>query len=185
MHFSIRHLRQMLFPVLRNRRQNALLLVYCIAPNALWCRDRAAGAGLPEKHMSEVVRARYTGGEELANTLTHAFGLVLSIAGLTALIAVATLHGGVREIASCAIYGTTLIVMYTISTLYHSIPLAEPKRILRILDHLAIFLLIAGTYTPFMLIALRGTWGWTLFCIVWSLAALGVAIELSQLRRFR
>jgi hemolysin III len=138
-----------------------------------------------EKHMSEVVRARYTGAEELANALTHAFGLILSIAGLAALVAVATLHGGVREIASCAIYGTTLILLYTVSTLYHSIPLAEPKRILRILDHLAIFLLIAGTYTPFVLIALRGTWGWTLFVIIWSLAALGVAFELSQLRRFR
>ncbi len=132
------------------------------------------------------VRARYTYGEELANSLTHAFGLVLSIVGLTALVAVAAMRGGgVREIASCAIYGTTLIVLYTTSTLYHSIPSEATKRILRILDHLAIFLLIAGTYTPFVLIALRGTWGWTLFVIIWTLAALGVAIELSQLRRFR
>ena len=135
--------------------------------------------------MSEVVRARYTGGEELANALTHAFGLILSIAGLAALIAVATLHGGVREIASCAIYGTTLIVLYTTSTLYHSIHSEAAKRMLRTLDHLAIFLLIAGTYTPFVLIALRGAWGWTLFGIIWTLAALGVAIELSQARRYR
>ena len=130
--------------------------------------------------------ARYTRGEEIANSLTHACGIVLSIAGLAALIAAATVRGGgVTEIASCAIYGTTLIVLYTTSTLYHSIPFAAPKRVLRTLDHLAIFLLIAGTYTPFVLIALRGAWGWTLFGIVWTLAVVGVAIELSQMNRFR
>ena len=130
--------------------------------------------------------ARYTRGEEIANSLTHACGIVLSIAGLAALIAAATVRGGgVTEIASCAIYGTTLIVLYTASTLYHSIPFAAPKRVLRTLDHLAIFLLIAGTYTPFVLIALRGAWGWTLFGIVWTLAVVGVAIELSQMHRFR
>jgi hemolysin III len=133
----------------------------------------------------EIDVARYTRGEELANSLTHAVGVVLSIAGLSALVAAAAAAGGVVEIASCAIYGATLIVLYTTSTLYHGIPLEAPKRILRILDHLAIFLLIAGTYTPFVLIALRGAWGWTLFGIVWALAAIGVAIELSQLNRFR
>jgi len=134
----------------------------------------------------DIAIARYTRGEELANSLTHACGIVLSIAGLAALIATAIVRGGgIIEIASCAIYGTTLIVLYTTSTLYHSIPFAAPKRVLRTLDHLAIFLLIAGTYTPFVLIALRGTWGWTLFGIIWTLAAVGVAIELSQLRRFR
>jgi len=134
---------------------------------------------------SSAIGTRYSGHEELANSLTHAFGIILSIAGLAALIAVATLHGGVREIASSAIYGATLIVLYTTSTLYHSIPLSGPKRLLRTLDHLAIFLLIAGTYTPFVLIALRGTWGWTLFIVIWTLAALGFAVELSRLRRFR
>jgi hemolysin III len=133
-----------------------------------------------------IVVARYTRGEEIANSLTHGFGIVLSIAGLAVLVAVAVAGGGGPvEIVSCAIYGTTLVVLYTTSTLYHSIPLETAKRTLRVLDHLAIFLLIAGTYTPFVLIALRGAWGWTLFCIVWTLAALGTAIELSQLRRFR
>lgn len=135
--------------------------------------------------MSATVRAPYTFGEELANSLTHAFGLLLSIAGLAAIVAAAALRGGALEITSCAIYGTSLIVLYTTSTLYHSIPFAQPKRILRVLDHLAIFLLIAGTYTPFVLIALRGRWGWSLFAIVWALAALGVLVELSELRRFR
>lgn len=131
------------------------------------------------------VGARYTRGEEVANSLTHAFGLVLSLAGLTALVTAAALRGGSIEIVSCGIYGTTLVVLYTTSTLYHGIPFAASKRVLRIFDHLAIFLLIAGTYTPFVLIALRGAWGWTLFGIIWTLAAIGVAIELSQLRRFR
>jgi hemolysin III len=135
--------------------------------------------------MSQVARAQYTFGEELANALTHGIGIVLSIAGLAALVAAAALRGGALEIASCAIYGTSLIVLYTTSTLYHSIPFAAPKRVLRLLDHLAIFLLIAGTYTPFVLIALRGTWGWTLFVLVWSLALVGVVMELSTLRRFR
>jgi hemolysin III len=128
----------------------------------------------------------YTFGEELANSLTHACGLVFSIAGLIVLVSAAISRGGdASDIASCAIYGATLIVLYTTSTLYHSAVKPERKRKLRILDHLAIFLLIAGTYTPFVLIALRGVWGWSLFAIVWSLAALGTIIELSQLARFR
>ena len=130
------------------------------------------------------LHARYTPAEELANSLTHGFGLLLSIAGLIVLIANASAFG-VREIASCGIYGASLILVYTTSTLYHSSAAIESKRRLRTLDHVAIFLLIAGTYTPFVLIALRGTWGWSLFTIVWTLAVLGVVFELTSLRRFR
>lgn len=133
-----------------------------------------------------VIAPRYSMAEEIANSLTHGLGIILSIAGFGALVAAAVAGGGgAIEIVSCAIYGSTLVVLYTISTLYHGIPHAGPKRVLRVLDHLAIFLLIAGTYTPFVLIALRGVWGWTLFAIIWTLAALGTAIELSQLARFR
>lgn len=128
--------------------------------------------------------ARYTFGEELANALTHGFGLLLSVAGLVVLVAAAS-TAGTREIASCGIYGASLIMVYTTSTLYHSSTRAEIKRLLRVLDHVAIFLLIAGTYTPFVLIALRGAWGWSLFATVWTLAVLGVIIELTALRRFR
>jgi hemolysin III len=135
---------------------------------------------------ANTVDVRYTLGEELANSLTHACGVVLSTAGLFVLVSAAVLRGGgASEIASCTIYGITLVALYTSSTLYHSAVLPERKRKLRILDHLAIFLLIAGTYTPFVLIALRGVWGWTLFAIVWTLAAVGTIIELSQLARFR
>jgi hemolysin III len=132
-----------------------------------------------------VVHARYSPGEELANSLTHGIGILLSLAGLVVLIVAATLVGGPREIISCAIYGSTLIALYTTSTLYHSTSRPAPKRILRTLDHVAIFLLIAGTYTPFVLIALRGAWGWSLFGVTWGLAALGVIFELTALHRFR
>jgi hemolysin III len=134
---------------------------------------------------SETIRARYTFGEELANSLTHGLGIALSIAGLTVLLFMTADSGSFREIASCAIYGATLIVLYTTSTLYHSATRPESKSFLRTLDHLAIFLLIAGTYTPFVLIALHGAWSWTLFAIVWTLAVLGVTVELTTLRRFR
>ena len=128
--------------------------------------------------------ARYSFGEERANALTHGFGLLLSIGGLVVLVAAASALG-VRELASCGIYGASLIMVYTTSTLYHSATQIEAKRLLRTLDHVAIFLLIAGTYTPFVLIALRGAWGWSLFAIVWTLAVLGVVFELTALRRFR
>ncbi len=132
-----------------------------------------------------VLHARYSPGEELANSLTHGAGIVFSVIGLAVLIVAASLVGGTREIASCAVYGASLILLYTTSTLYHSVSLPAPKRILRTLDHVAIFLLIAGTYTPFVLIALRGAWGWTLFGVTWGLAGLGVIFELTALHRFR
>lgn len=132
----------------------------------------------------ETASARYTIGEEFANALTHGFGLLLSVAGLVVLVAAASAFG-TREVASCGIYGAALIMVYTTSTLYHSTTHVETKQLLRTLDHIAIFLLIAGTYTPFVLIALRGAWGWGLFAIVWTLAVLGVVFELTALRRFR
>jgi hemolysin III len=134
---------------------------------------------------ADAFSARYTRGEELANGLTHALGLLLSVAGMFMLLHAPALAGSVRDVCACAVYAATLILLYTTSTLYHCATRAETKRVLRTLDHVAIFLLIAGTYTPFVLIALQGTWGWTLFGIIWTLAAVGVAVELSALRRFR
>lgn len=134
---------------------------------------------------AEAAGARYTFGEELANALTHGLGLVLSIVGIAVLLSAPVLAGSPSAIAACAVYGATLIALYTTSTLYHCSTHPATKRLLRTLDHLAIFLLIAGTYTPFVLIALRGTWGWTLFGIIWTLAAVGAAFELSSARRYR
>lgn len=111
---------------------------------------------------------RYSTGEEIANSIIHGLGIVLAIAGLGLLTAFASLRGDAWHIVSCSIFGATLIILYTTSTLYHAIPNPRAKTILRVLDHSAIFLLIAGTYTPFSLVSLRGPWGWSIFGIVWE-----------------
>src|SRR5579862_9019792 len=112
--------------------------------------------------------------DELANSITHGVGLGLSIAGLAALLILAIVRGGAWQIVGCAIYGITLVSLYASSTLYHGLPSRRVKRVFRIFDHSAIFLLIAGTYTPFLLVNLRGAWGWSLLGIVWGLAAAGI-----------
>ena len=127
----------------------------------------------------------YSIKEEIANSITHGVGLILAIAGLGVLIAFASRLGNAWHVVSCTIFATTLILQYTFSTLYHSIQLPRAKSIMRVLDHSAIFLLIAGTYTPFMLVNLRGAWGWTLFGVVWTLALLGVLFQVSLLRRWQ
>jgi hemolysin III len=128
---------------------------------------------------------RYSRGEEIANTITHGFGALLSLGGFVVLTVFAARHGNVWHVVSCAIFGTTLIFLYTASTLYHAMEGPRLKPFLRILDHTAILLLIAGTYTPFTLGSLRGPWGWSLFAIVWSLALVGIILEATRLRRFR
>jgi hemolysin III len=133
----------------------------------------------------EMTTSRYTLGEEIAHAVSHGIGALLSIAGLTVLVAFAVLYGNVWHITSCSIYGATLIFLYTASTLYHGITQPKAKRVLQRIDHAAIFLLIAGTYTPFTLVNLRGGWGWTLFGLVWGLAVLGVVLETAIKRRIR
>lgn len=133
----------------------------------------------------QIEPAVYTLKEEIANSITHGVGLILAIVGLGVLIAFASRLGNAWHVVSCTIFATTLILQYTFSTLYHSIQLPRAKSVMRVLDHSAIFLLIAGTYTPFMLVNLRGTWGWTLFAVVWSLALLGVLFQVSLLRRWQ
>lgn len=115
--------------------------------------------------------------EELASSITHGVGLLVSIAGLVGLIVAASLHGSIWNLVACTVYGSTLIVLYTASTCYHMTRAPRLKRTFRLIDHAAIYLLIAGTYTPFTLITLRGPWGWTLFGMVWSLAILGIAFK--------
>jgi len=112
--------------------------------------------------------------EELANSLTHGLGLALSVAGLVILLVLAARRGTAWHIVSCAVYGATLVLLYAASTLYHSVRSPRIKRICKVIDHSAIYLLIAGTYTPFTLVVLRGPWGWSLFGIVWGLALLGI-----------
>ncbi len=133
----------------------------------------------------KTIAPQYSIGEEIANSVTHGVGLILAIAGLAILTAFASRLGNAWHVVSCTLFATTLILQYTFSTLYHSIQLPRAKSVMRVLDHSAIFLLIAGTYTPFMLVNLRGTWGWTLFGIVWTLALLGVLFQVSLLRRWK
>lgn len=127
---------------------------------------------------------RYSFGDELASSVIHGVGIVLSIAGLAMLVAFAALHGNALTVVACAVFGTSLVLLYTASTLYHSISLAAAKPALRALDHIAIYVLIAGTYTPFTLIALPGPWGWSLFVAVWALALAGSALELGLFKRY-
>src|SRR6516165_6253939 len=99
--------------------------------------------------------------EEIANAITHGIGLLLSIAGFAVLFVLAAVRGTAWHIVACSIYGATLIGLYAASTLYHAVISPQVKRALRIFDHSAIYLLIAGTYTPFLLVSLRGPWGWS------------------------
>ncbi len=115
--------------------------------------------------------------EELANSLTHGVGLALSVAGFIVLVVLAAMRGSAWRIVSCAVYGSTLICLYTASTLYHGIRSRRLKRVLKICDHSAIYLLIAGTYTPFLLVNLRGSWGWSLFPVIWGLAMAGILFK--------
>ena len=121
--------------------------------------------------------SEYSVAEEIANSITHGIGLLLSIGGLVVLIVSASLYGSAWHVTACSIFGATLILNYAASTLYHSIPAPGAKRVLKVIDHSAIYLLIAGTYTPFTLVNLRGGWGWTLFGIVWGIAILGIIFK--------
>ena len=126
----------------------------------------------------------YTFGEELANSITHGLGIALSVAGLVILVVLSAIHGNAWHVVSCAIYGATMILLYTASTLYHSFQNPNVKRIMRVLDHSSIYLLIAGTYTPFTLVTLHGPWGWSLFGVVWGLAMAGIAFKVYFTGRF-
>lgn len=118
-------------------------------------------------------------GEEIANSITHGVGLVASIAGLPILLLKARSSSDPSAISGAMIFGVTLIFLYATSTVYHALPLSKGKRIFRVLDHSAIYLLIAGTYTPFALGPLRGPWGWTLLAIIWALSLIGIVSKIS------
>ena len=129
--------------------------------------------------------ATYTQEEEIANCLTHGLGWLLSIAGLVVLVTFAALRSDAWAVTSGAIFGVSLVGLYASSTLYHSLRATRPKHVARVVDHVAIFYLIAGTYTPFMLVNLRGPWGWSLFGVVWALAIGGTVLKLFFTGRFR
>jgi hemolysin III len=122
--------------------------------------------------------------EEIANSVTGGIGLLLSVAGLSALVIFASLYGTVWHVVSCSIYGATLVLLYGATTLYHSIPHPKAKQVLQVVDHVSIYLLIAGTYTPFALVTLRGGWGWTLFGLAWGLCFFGILFKVVFAARY-
>jgi hemolysin III len=127
----------------------------------------------------------YSLGEEIANSITHGAGALGSVAGLVILIIFSSLYGQTSHIVSCTIFGSTLVLLYTASTLYHSFRKPNLKYFFKILDHSCIYVLIAGTYTPFMLIIVRGTLGWTIFSVVWLLTILGIVFKALFVNRFK
>jgi len=123
--------------------------------------------------------------EELANRLTHGVGAVLSVVGMVLVVTFSALHGDAWHVTSTSIFGFSLVALYTVSTLYHSFRSEKLRHLLQKFDHAAIFLLIAGSYTPFVLVTLRGSWGWSLFGVVWGLAAIGIGLKFWFAGRFR
>lgn len=113
---------------------------------------------------------------ERFNSISHLIGSAAALAGTACLIVVAARQGDPWKVVSFSIYGTSLVLLYSFSTLYHSLP-GRGKAVFRTLDHLAIYLLIAGTYTPFTLVTLRGPWGWSIFGVVWALALFGIVLD--------
>jgi hemolysin III len=119
----------------------------------------------------------YSRNEEIANIITHGIGTALSIAGLAILVVFAARQSDAWKMVSFSIYGSTLVLLYLASTLYHSMRGQKVKAFFKVIDHASIYILIAGTYTPFMLINLRGPWGWSMFGSIWGLAILGVLFK--------
>jgi hemolysin III len=122
--------------------------------------------------------------EEAANTISHGLGLVLAILALPILVIEAKRGGNVPFIVGVCIFGATMVLLYLASTLYHSLTHEAGKSVCRLLDHTAIFLLIAGTYTPFSLGVLRGPWGWALLAVIWALAILGITLKIRVRTRY-
>ena len=116
-------------------------------------------------------------GEEIANSISHGVGLAGTLAVTPILIVVASRHGGATGIVAASVFGATMILMYLMSTLYHSLPESRAKWVFNVLDHCAIYVLIAGTYTPFTLVVLGGGWGWSMFGVIWGLAVLGIVFK--------
>lgn len=131
------------------------------------------------------ITKRYTLGEEIFNSISHGTGGLLAIAGTAVLIVFAAIYSNAWGVVSSAIFGASLIILYTMSTLYHAITNRKAKSFFRIMDHNTIFFLIAGTYTPITLVPLRGPLGWVLFGIVWGAAILGIVLNSINLEKFR
>lgn len=135
--------------------------------------------------MSKGETPKYTRQEEWANILTHAAGVVFSIAAIVILVRYSLYYGDTYHMVSVSVFGASLVLLYLASTIYHAISHPEIKHVFRIVDHACIFILIAGSYTPFMLVNLRGGWGWSLFGVIWGLAFFGILFKILFVKRFQ
>jgi hemolysin III len=140
----------------------------------------------PFPHMSESTRIpmtrhfderQQTVGEEMANSLSHGLGFLLAVASLPILVTCAAQRSGAASVVGACVFSVTAMLLYFASTMYHALPAGRAKRVFNVLDHSAIYLFIAGSYTPFTLGVLSGGWGWTLFGLVWGFAATGVLLK--------
>ncbi|MCX7714761.1 MAG: hemolysin III family protein [Clostridia bacterium] len=130
-------------------------------------------------------KAMYTVGEEIFNAVSHGIGALLSAAAFALLVVCAALYGDGYSIASAIVFGTSLVVLYSMSAVYHIATNATAKYVLRVFDHCSIFLLIAGTYTPYLLVTIRSVLGWTMFGLIWAAALVGVVLNCISMERFR
>jgi len=134
--------------------------------------------------MSKIEARNYSPKEELWNVITHGFGLLLAIAGLVLLVVHSSLYEDAWHIVSFSVYGSSMVVLYAASTFFHASKPGKLRKRLNVFDHASIFFLIAGTYTPFTLVTLRGGWGWSIFGVVWGLAIAGIILKLFYTGRF-
>jgi hemolysin III len=154
------------------------------------CKTTDTGIGVQNSASREApadyyrpVHTSYRLGDILANSITHGVGAALAIAGAAYMVTVST-RGSAWLIVSCAVFATTLVLVYICSTLYHSLVRTRARHVFQVLDHSSIYLLIAGTYTPFTLVSMRGPVGWTLFVAVWALAVAGIIVKSLAVERF-
>ena len=133
----------------------------------------------------KIIIPNYSLAEELMNSISHGVGALLSVAALVLCVVVSAIHGNSTAVVASSIYGSTLIILYTMSTLYHSFKVNNAKRVFQIIDHCCIFLLISGTYTVYTLVVLKGTVGWTLFGIVWGATIIGIICNSIDINKFK
>lgn len=149
--------------------------------------DAVAGDLRAERQRFRTQLPDYTRGEEIANMVTHIIGGVFALAAISLLVVTAALHGDPWAVVSGAVYGATLLIMFTVSSIYHGLKPGKAKRVMRVIDHCDIYFLIAGTYTPILLVGIRPinpAMAWTLFGVEWGLAAVAVTLNAIDLKRF-
>lgn len=135
--------------------------------------------------MSKITIPKYTLGEELVNSISHGIGALFGVLALVLCVVVSAIHGDAWAVVASAIYGSSLIILYTMSSIYHALKVNKAKKVFRVIDHCSIYFLIAGTYTPYTLVSLRGGWGWTIFGIVWGVAILGIVLNAIDIKKFK